>query len=260
VPEGDTIFRTATTLRRWLVEREITAARTTAPVPVQLLVGDRVTAVDARAKHLLMRFASERVLHTHMRMTGSWHVYPAGQPWHLPAGQARLVLEAAERVAVCFNAPVIELLSAGGERVHPALATLGPDVLVDPLDVGAVIERAARRPPETQIGDLLLDQQVVSGIGNIYRCEALFLTGVHPSRLASGVDLGAVVTAAARIMRANLGPGGPMGRNVGLGADDRWVYRRSGRPCRRCGTRVESGRVGMQARTAYWCPRCQPSG
>jgi endonuclease-8 len=250
MPEGDTIFRTAATLRRWLVGLEITAARSTAPVPVEILVGDRVVTVEATGKHLLMGFASERVLHTHMQMTGAWHVYATGARWRRPASQARLVLEAGARTAVCFNAPVIELLARGGARTHPALVALGPDVLADPLDLPGVVVRAAQRPPETEIGDLLLDQRVVCGIGNIYRSEALFLSGVHPRRHASGVDVSGIVAAAARLMRANLGPGG--------GAQGHWVYRRTGRPCRRCGTRIEAGRVGSQARTAYWCPRCQP--
>jgi endonuclease VIII len=251
VPEGDTIFRTAATLRGWLVDREITAARTTAPVPIDILVGDTVTAVEARAKHLLMRFASGRVLHTHMRMTGSWHVYPAGARWQRPAGRARVVLEAGDRVAVCFDAPVVELLARGGESVHPAMTALGPDVLVEPLDLDEVVARARRRPPETEIGELLLDQRVVGGIGNVFRSEALFVTGVNPRRRAADVDVAAVVTAAAELMRAGV-EGGAARRPSS-------VYRRAGRPCRRCGVRIEAARVGAQARTAYWCPRCQPA-
>jgi endonuclease-8 len=200
-----------------------------------------------------MRFASGRVLHTHMQMTGSWHVYAAGARWRRPAWRARVVLEAGERVAVCFDAPVVELLAPGGELVHPAIAALGPDVLVEPLDLAGVVARARERPPGTEIGELLLDQRVVGGIGNIYRSEALFLTGVHPRRRAADVDVAAVVSAAADLMRAS----------AGLAADParrpRYVYRRAGRPCRRCGTRIEAARVGAQARTAYWCPRCQPA-
>ena len=259
MPEGDTIFRTATTLRRWLVEREISAARTTAPVPIELLVGDAVDAVDARAKHLLMRFSSGRVLHTHMQMSGAWHVYPGGARWRRPAWRARVVLEAGERVAVCFDAPVVELLAPGGEQLHPALAALGPDVLVEPLDLAAVLARAAQRSPETEIGELLLDQRVVGGIGNIYRSEALFLTGVHPRRRAADVDVGAVVSVAAGLMRAAAGLSARPGLR-GSSPAGPYVYRRAGRPCRRCGARIEAGRVGAQARTAYWCPRCQPLG
>jgi endonuclease-8 len=252
MPEGDTIFRTATTLRQWMLGRAITAARSTAPIPVAALVGDTVATIEARAKHLLIRFESGRVLHTHMRMTGSWHVYSAGDRWRKPVSQARVVLEAGHRLAVCFNAPVVELLAPGGERAHPALAKLGPDVLVEPLDLPSVLQRAATRAPETEIGDLLLDQQVVSGIGNIYRCEALFLNQVHPRRRASLVNLVPLVETAARLMKLSAR------RDATPPRDTPWVYGRSGRPCRRCGTRIASARVGTQGRTAYWCPRCQP--
>jgi len=288
MPEGDTIYRTAATLQRWLAGRQVTAARTTAPnVRARALVGDTVVGVEPRAKHLLIRFGSGRVLHTHLRMTGSWHVYRAGERWHRPASQARIVLEAGERLAVCFSAPVIELLAPGGDRLHPVLAALGPDVLVEPLDVGEVRERLRGQPASTEIGDVLLDQRVASGIGNIYRCEALFLGGLHPRRSLGEVGPDAVVEAveaAARLMKARLGPGAaddavaaPMRRSRPgtarpSGAGDRrapaparardpgrrWVYDRAGRPCPRCGAVIASGRVGSQGRTAYWCPRCQP--
>ena len=262
MPEGDTIFRTATTLRRWLEGRTITAARTTvAGVAATALIGDRVSEVQARGKHLLIRFDSGRTLHTHMRMTGSWHVYTAGERWHRPASQARIVLVAGDRVAVCFNAPVVEVLAAGMERAHAALAGLGPDVLVEPLDLDEIRRRAATRERRTEIGDVLLDQQVASGIGNIYRCESLFLGRVHPRRPIGEIDdttLDRLVIDAARLMRANARPDASVGREFGLGSDQRWVYGRSRRPCRRCGTRIASARTGTHARTVYWCPRCQP--
>lgn len=253
MPEGDTIFRTAATLQRWLGGRQITSARTTAAgVAIGAVVGDRVAHVEPRAKHLLIRFSSGRVLHTHMRMTGAWHVYTAGERWKQPASRARLVLEAGDHVAVCFNAPVVELLAAGAERAHPSLASLGPDILADPVDLAAVVERAGRQPPGTAVGEVLLDQRVVSGIGNIYRSEALFVAGILPTRAVGSLaddEFAQVVTAAATLMKPRTA--------LAAGPARRWVYRRSGRPCRRCGTPVVSARVGTQARTAYWCPRCQ---
>lgn len=262
MPEGDTIFRAAATLRRWIGGREVSAARTTmAGVAAGAVVGDTVADVEARGKHLLIRFVSGRVLHTHMRMTGSWHVYTAGEQWHRPAWQARFVLETGDHIAVCFNAPVIELLAARMEEVHPALLGLGPDILDEPVDLEGVRRRAGGIPPSTEIGDVLLDQRVVAGIGNIYRCETLFLGRVHPRRRFADVDAPTferLLLDAARLMTANARPGASVGRDFGLGGDERWVYGRARRPCRRCGARISSARTGTQARTAYWCPQCQP--
>ena len=254
MPEGDTIFRTAETLRRWLGRREITAARSRVyGFPALRLVGRTVDGVEARGKHLLLRLDDGRVLHTHLRMSGSWHVYPSDRPWRRPESQARLVVECGDRVAVCFNAPVVELLQPRAEGAHPSLGRLGPDVLADDLDLDEVRRRARTRPPELSLGELLLDQQVVAGIGNIWRAEALFLEGRNPwteRQKLTDADLDALVTTASSLMRASaLSPGRAL---------QHWVYKRSGQPCRKCGTRIESRRQGEQARTAYWCPACQP--
>jgi endonuclease VIII len=254
MPEGDTIFRTAETLRRWLGGREITSARSRVyGFPALRLIGMRVDGVDARGKHLLIRLDTGHVLHTHLRMSGSWHVYPADRPWRRPESQARLVIECDDRVAVCFNAPVVELLQPRAEGAHPSLGRLGPDVLADRLDVEEVRRRARTRPPELALGELLLDQQVVSGIGNIWRSEALFLEGRNPwteRQKLTDDDLDALVSTASSLMKASA-------LSRGNGAEH-WVYKRSGQPCRKCGTRIESRREGEHARTAYWCPACQP--
>ncbi len=264
MPEGDTIFRAAATLDRWLSGREVTAARTTVDrLPAHKLIGQTVAAVEARAKHLLIRFSGGSVLHTHMKMTGSWHVYSAGERWQKPVSQARFVLEAGERVAVCFNAPVVELLAVGGEQQHPALTGLGPDVLKPPVDLVEVRRRAAGTPESLTIGELLLDQRVVSGIGNIWRCESLFLQRLDPFRPRSAVSdeqLDAVVTVAAELMLRSAKPHEYSGRDFGAGADRPWVYGRARRPCHRCRTPIRLGHLGDQPRMVYWCPSCQPPG
>ncbi len=262
MPEGDTLLRTARTLDRWLAGRTLTAASSRVDgVAAEKLVGKRIESVEANGKHCLIRLDSGHIVHTHMKMTGSWHVYPAGHPWRRPERQARLVLTCGDRVAVCFNAPVVELLRPRSIALHPALNGLGPDVLVEPLDLDEVRRRARARPPTTAIGELLLDQRVVAGIGNIWRCESLFAEGHNPwtpvSALTDG-QLDALVVTASVLMAASVSgrAGFPTGK-AGV-PEGRRVYGRNGRPCNRCRTVVLSRRQGEQARTAYWCPACQP--
>ncbi len=199
-------------------------------------------AVEANGKHVLMRLASGRTIHSHMRMQGAWHVYPTGRTWHRPGFEARLVLEAGERQAVCFNAPVVSLANT------PAVDHLGPDLITEPVDFDAIAHRVALQPATLEVGDLLLDQRVAAGIGNIWRCETLFRHGVHPQAplgsVPSPLDL---YRTASKLLRAST-----WGRR-----DQPWVSRRTGDPCRRCGTRIASGVVGTHARRAYWCPVCQ---
>ncbi|HJV09745.1 MAG TPA: DNA-formamidopyrimidine glycosylase family protein [Acidimicrobiales bacterium] len=251
MPEGDTLYRAAVTLQKWLAGREVTAA-TSAAMP---MVGRTVDKVEANGKHLLVRFDSGHVLHTHLRMTGSWHVYSTGDRWQRPRRQARVSVTCGDRLAVCFNAPIVELLAPGGEAHHPSLSALGPDILDRPPDLDEIRRRARARPPSTPLGELLLDQRVAAGIGNIWRCEALFLEGHSPWAPVSAItdhQLDALMSTASRIMTAGLD--GPAGR------PPRWVYRRSGEGCRRCRTTILSRAQGEQARTAYWCPTCQPTG
>lgn len=272
MPEGDTIFRTAASIRTWLGGRLITGAQSSLPhIGVGRLVGRTVSSVDTVGKNLLLTFSAtnpaetDLVLHTHMRMTGSWHVYPLGARWQRPLRQARVILEAGERVAVCFNAPVVELASAEQTQRRGALAGAGPDILVLPLDLVGIRRRVAKTDPDLALGELLLDQRLVAGIGNIYRCESLFLEGHHPwtpRRTLLDARLDALVVMASTLMRANLGDAGAttqFGREFGGGANRPWVYRRVGLPCRRCTTTIASKPQGEQARVAYWCPTCQPA-
>lgn len=261
MPEGDTIFRAASVLREWLVGRQVTAVQSKLlRAQLDRMVGSTVEAVEAKGKHLLLRCSNGLVLHTHMRMTGSWHVYSDGDRWQQPAWKAKVVLHCGERLAVCFSAPVVELLAADAVDQHAALRRLGPDVLaLEPPDDDEVTRRWRSCSTEATAGDLLLDQSFVSGIGNIYRCEVLFEHRVHPSAPAADLEpdtVLAMVRTARRLMAQSAQPGA-----------DAWasrarshpaVYRRTGRPCPRCGTSITSALMGRDARRAYWCPRCQP--
>lgn len=263
MPEGDTIFRAATTLRKWLLDQEVTKATTKVPgLQLQRVVGTTVMEVTPKAKHLLIRFSNGLVLHTHMRMTGSWHLYRAGEKWKKPQWQAKIVIECGERIAVCFNAPVVELLLPSDERRHKSLNGLGPDVLGldEEFDFVEVRRRAKTKSPEQEIGVLILDQHVVSGIGNIYRCESLFIDKWNPWTPQSALNddqFDHLVNTAMKLMKLNIN--GSATRDLGGGPGNPWVYGRGNRPCRVCGTSIEKSRIGAQARDIFWCPNCQTS-
>ena len=244
--------------------RIVTAARSKVPIGIDRLVGCAIERVEPNGKHLLMHFSKPDadqalVLQTHMRMSGSWHVYETGVLWKRPRHQATLVVEAGERVAVGFNIPSVSLDSETWMRSTPALRLLGSDILSTNFDLGDVVRRLAEQPDERAIGEILLDQTIVAGIGNIYRCESLFLCGHSPWKpvgaLTEAQRRGLIVAAQA-LMRANLGA--DIGRDFGQGPNKSNVYRRTGRPCRVCSTTIQSQVQGTQARRAYWCPTCQP--
>lgn len=259
MPEGDTIHRTAATLRPVLVGRTLT--RLEAPrLPREMPpTGTTVTAVEARGKHLLVHFDDGHVLHTHMRMTGSWHVYRVGQRWRRARSRLRVLLADDEVQAVCFDAPVVELLDRQALARHPRLRSLGPDLLADPDLDEALARMVALAAGDRAIVAVLLDQRVAAGIGNVYASELCFLAGVHPLTPLAQVPPATrrrLLEEAARLLRANLATTSrttvPGARSGAL-----WVYDRAGRPCRRCGTAVVGRKVGDGARPTYWCPRCQ---
>jgi endonuclease VIII len=257
VPEGDTIWKTAATLSRALAGRELVAFDASVPLRRRPVAGTTVRAVEARGKHLLVWFGDGSALHTHMRMTGSWHVYRPGERWRRPAGAMRVRLATADTEAVCFAAPVVELLSAREVDRHPGLARLGPDLTSPDPDLMTAAERLASLG-DAAVGEALLDQRVAAGIGNVYKSEVLFACGVDPFARVSELDDATrleLVRIASRQLRANAERSGRRSttRTGGLG-----VYGRAGLPCRRCGTRIGSARQGAQARVTYWCPTCQP--
>lgn len=280
MPEGDTLFRTAAGLRPHLVGRVVTAARARVPGPaIGRVVGATVTAVDAAGKNLLVRFDNGLELRTHLRMHGSWHRYRPGEPWRRPAARAVLVLEVPGAVAVCFDAPVVELLETRAEGLHPPLADLGPDATADVFDRDEALRRL-RAPARAGLtaAEALLDQRALAGIGNVYKSEVLFIERVDPfapvggladEALARLVDRARVLLLANRDGEARVTtglPGGGVASAAGAGATSprgarAWVYGRAGRPCRRCGTVIRALRHGDLPRTTYWCPRCQsPAG
>jgi endonuclease VIII len=244
LPEGDTIWRTAAALRRRIGGRIVGDAR---PQAIARLNGRRLEAVEAHGKHLLMLFEGGITLHSHMRMTGSWHLYGVGERWRQPERRATAALTFDDVVAVCFAAPVMELVVDARRPV----AHLGPDILVDPLDLDEVIRRARQSEAPT-LGELLLEQRVCAGIGNIYKCEALWALGLdawmRPAELGEERLRRLYLTARA-LMRRGLVPPSARQRHA--------VHGRGGRPCPRCGTPIQIRAQGHQARLTYSCPRCQ---
>jgi len=269
MPEGDTLFRTAAGLRPYLVGRTVTSARTGGPGPVPRvgrIVGREITAVEALGKNLLIRFDNGLEIRTHLRMNGSWHRYRPGERWRRSPSRARLVLEVPGAVAVCFDAPVVELLEERTEALHPSLGRLGPDLLAGHFDAAEAVRRLRDPSRATStIAEALLDQRALAGIGNVYKNEVLWLEQVSPSARVADLDdasLDRLVATARRLLVANAAAShGPQRVTT---AGDRgapgplYVYGRTGRPCRRCRTPISSTRQGAQIpRTTYWCPTCQ---
>jgi endonuclease-8 len=219
-------------------------------------LGEVIEAVEAVGKHLLVRFSSGLTLQTHMRMSGSWHLYRVGERWQKPEHLARVVLGVDDWVAVCFSAPVVRTFVTA--RSDSPVAHLGPDLCRDDADLALVVQRMGEiSEPDAAIADVLLDQRVASGIGNVYKSEALFACGVDPFTPLRWVDRATrerLVDTAARQLRSNLGAGPRTTVPGGLA-----VYGRQRQPCRRCGSPVQASNRGPQARVTFWCPVCQPS-
>jgi endonuclease VIII len=243
MPEGDSLARAARRLQVLVgeqVEVETPHPRAAVKRLVERLDGRRLLGVEAVGKNLLLRFDEGVVLRSHLRMSGRWQVRARGSKL---VGRPWLVLRGAEREAVLWNGPVLELDDRGVRR-------LGPDILAEPPDLDAMIANL-RRDPRRAVGDALLDQRLVAGIGNLWKAEALWEERVSPWRPLAEVsdgELRAVLQAAHELMTASFE----------TGRERRHVYNRAGRGCRRCGTPIESRGQGDANRTAYWCPGCQP--
>jgi endonuclease-8 len=267
MPEGDTIFRTATVLRRALAGRVVTgfdlvAAKVTPAAARRQVVGGTVKAVESNGKHLLITFTTDGedvVLHTHMRMQGQWHVYRPGQRWWFAPSKARVVIRTDEYVAPCETPPVVELMTAREVALHPVIPELGPDVIADDFDIDEGLRRL-RAQPEREISTALLDQRTLSGIGNEIKNETLFITRTWPwTKIADfdDAELSRVVLAARDLLRRNR-DGGPRRARFTLDRRQlRSVQERRGLPCFECGTPIDVGFHPNEFRKSYYCPSCQ---
>lgn len=273
MPEGDSVWRAAQQLNKALAGQTLTASDFRVPRFATLnLAGWTVEEVVPRGKHLLMRVAGpdqqKLTIHSHLKMEGTWQVYPPGGRWRKPGFTARCVLRTAAADAVGFSLGIVEVVRTADEAT--IVGHLGPDLLGPDWDPAAA-EQRIRAVPDVPIGVALLDQRNLAGIGNIYRCEACFLSGVHPASPVSAVaELRTLMTDAKQLLEANLGPGrrvtilNPRGMPVGrmAGRPGYWVYRREHQPCLKCRTPIRRGVLGKpngeEERDIYFCPKCQP--
>jgi endonuclease-8 len=261
VPEGDTVWLAARRMERALAGSTLRRGELRVPqLAVVDLAGVGVREVVPRGKHLLIRLADERTLHTHFRMDGSWHIYRPGAKWRGgPAYDIRAILTTGEWECVGYRLHDMALVPTAEEDA--LVGHLGPDVLGADWDLDEALRRL-RAHPDEQIGVALLDQRNLAGIGNLYKVESLFLGGVHPwARVADVPDLAGLVTRARTLMLANRERPEQSTTGSLRRGEDHWVFGRRGRPCRRCGTTILLGEQGpdLQERVTWWCPRCQPA-
>lgn len=276
MPEGDTIFRAARTLDRALAGHTVTHFESVLPKLTRVDVdkgirGRSVERVEAQGKWLLMHFSGGLVLLTHLLMSGSWHIYRPGEKWWLPRRAMRVMLATEQIVAVAFNIQVAEFHTEDSLRRRAGFAALGPSLLATEFDPSEGVARLLAHP-EMEIGNALLSQSIVAGIGNVYKSEVCFACGVHPFRKIASLtpdELSCLMATARKFMSANVTDASDsqivtyqgLRRTTARGNPDErlWVYHRTGEPCRRCGSEIQSRKQGPDARTTFWCPQCQPS-
>ena len=276
MPEGDTIFRTARALGRALAGKPITGFRSTYPKLTRInddapLAGQTVERVESRGKWLLIRFSGGGTLATHMLMNGSWHIYRPGERWQQPRMNMRIVIENSEYVAVGFRVPVAEMHTAQSLVRDRRIPRAEIDVLSNLFDGEGVVRRLLAHGDE-EIGDVLLHQEVMAGVGNVFKSEICFLTGVNPFRRVATVtreQADEMIAAAQRLLAANVLEdsgdaivtyGGRKRRTTHESdpGESLWVYGRKGEPCRRCGEPIRRRIQGPDARVTFWCGHCQP--
>ncbi len=276
MPEGDTIFRTARSLSRALTGRPITGFRSNYPLLTRFhedtpLTGQQVEQVESRGKWLLMHFSGGGILVTHMLMSGSWHIYRPGEPWLKPRDHMRIVIETSVCQAVGFRVPVAQMYTARSLARDRRIPQPAADVLSATFDSAGAMERV-RACGSEEVGDVLLHQEVLAGVGNVFKSEVCFVTGVNPFCLVRNLrddQLDALMQASQRLVKANvLEDSGDtivtyrgQQRRTTHASDpgaSLWVYGRRGEPCRRCGEPVRRRVQGPEARVTFWCQACQP--
>lgn len=260
MPEGDTIHRAARRLKSVLEGTSILSAEGRSYVgDLPSLNGQQATKVEARGKHLMFHFGNRFVLHSHMGMTGAWHIYDHETTWRKPLRQAAVVLKTPQRIAVCFTPKLIELVSSTQLSRNRYLQKLGPDLLKGPVDDRTYLNRM-RTQNSRPIGEAVMNQTVVSGIGNVYKSEILFLENVHPLQPVREIrssKLCRLKQTAQWLMTRNM-DGKPRRTRFRPDQHRLWVYGRQDERCLKCGARIQLLRQGDLARSTYFCPTCQP--
>lgn len=262
MPEGDTIHNTARRLRDALAGRRVVRFQLRRD-PHGLRVpqpGTEITKIEARGKHLLITFDDGAVLYTHMQLQGRWDVYEPRARWRRASHRARVIIEVDDgTTAVCFDAPNVRLARDGNRatptRAERAVAALGPDLCTDDADLSVVIENVRLTDPRRATADVLLDQRIAAGIGNVFKCEICWACRVDPATPIGTLpsdDRRGLFDTAHRMLRENVGRTRRVTYQGGLA-----VYGRAGRPCPRCRTPIRRSMLGDPARVTYWCPACQ---
>lgn len=274
MPEGDTIFRAARTLHRALAGKAVTDFQTVLPKLSRVhedypITGRTIESVQSSGKWISMHFSGDLVLLTHTLMNGSWHIYRPGERWQRKREDMRIVIATEDFVAVGFNVPVAEFHSEKSLAERSGISRIGPDILSGEFSSADAIS-ALRSQPDMGIGEALLRQSLIAGLGNVYKSEVCFACGVNPFRRVatlSDSELECLVKISRKFLLANVtDASGPhmvtytgFRRTTGRAnaADRLWVYGRAGQPCRRCSTPIQRKKQASDARVTFWCPQCQ---
>ncbi len=275
MPEGDTIYRATRTLHQALAGKVVSRFESVLPALNRIhedapITGRIVEKVSANGKWNLMQFSGDLILLTHMLMNGSWHIYRLGERWQKGRDHMRIVVGAEDIIAVAFDVPVAEFHTARSLLRREGYNQLGEDVLGGEFDMAEALRNVKARGEE-EAGNVLLDQRVLAGVGNIFKSEVCFASGVNPFDVVSSLSdeqIAALVRNARKLLQANVRLPGDNGfpvrdgmrRTTGYAAPAMRlaVYGRNRKPCWRCGTPIRSQKQGPGARTTFWCPQCQP--